>query len=249
MRRIGVKETVARYIGEKRVAARYIGENLVFAESEPWYITDGLAHHYDFINNTGDGHDPLAAVWADLAGGVDMDLQNIAFGDRALVFAGNNNAKGIYRGVNLREFTIFNTHAFSALTPLIHPRVFAENPSPTLYAQSGQGYAYAYYGQGLDRAFAPPYIPTVNQIMHTAIRWKGPGNPAELFVDGVQVGQVGPISVYPTATTLKYLGGNSGTTRTFAGEFFEHMVYTKPLTDGEIMHNFVVSKKRYGENE
>jgi len=91
------------------------------------------------------------------------------------------------------------------------------------------------------------YIPPLNRIMRTAIRWRGAGHPIELFVDGVRVGQVGPTNSYPAKAAAKYLGCNSGTTRTLAGEFFEHMVYTKPLEDAEILHNYNVSVRRYGE--
>lgn len=36
------------------------------------YITDGLIHRWDAINNTGDGHDSTATVWKDLVGNVDL---------------------------------------------------------------------------------------------------------------------------------------------------------------------------------
>ena len=247
MIKIGGESINARTIGSKRVVACYIGGELIFSEPDPWYIMDSLANHYDLLNNTGNGFDPTSTVWADLVGGADMTLHNVSFGLRSLVFAGNADAKGVHRGVDVETFTMFSTHRFPDFTGLVHPRIFGENPFPTLYARSNRGYAYAYYGQGIDTDFAPQYIPPLNRIMRTAIRWRGAGHPIELFVDGVRVGQVGPTNSYPAKAATKYLGCNSGTTRTLTGEFFEHMVYTKPLEDAEILHNYNVSVRRYGE--
>ena len=242
MRKIGDKDVLARYIGDKQVMERYVGEDLI---SKAWYIGDGLAHHFDFHNNTGGGHDQAAITWADLTGGANMELHNVTFGERSLVFGGNTNAKGTYRGMNVREFTIFNTHLIPSLAPLVHSRAYGENPQPTLYTRSNRDHAYAYYAQGIDMEFTPLYIPLVSQIVRTAIRWAGPGNPVELFIDGVLVGRVGPVNQFPAAAAIKYLGCNSGTTRTFVGEFFEHLVYTRALTDAEILHNNKVSGFRY----
>lgn len=46
--------------------------NVTVTHYELEYITDGLIHRWDAINNTGDGHDSTATVWKDLVGNVDL---------------------------------------------------------------------------------------------------------------------------------------------------------------------------------
>ena len=248
MRMIGEKRVVARYIGESPVAARYVGEDLIFKNDDGWYIIDELLHHFDYINNTGSGHDPLATMWADLAGEANASLVGVSFGPRSIVFAGNNNAKVQYSGQNVGIYTIFNTHLVTARQGQ-HPRIFGENPYPTLYLQSNHNYSYGLYAQSIDTFFLPQFIPPMNTVIATAMRWAGPGSPIELFVNGEKVAQLGPTNVYPGNTTVKYLGANSGTARTLTGEFFEHLVYSRALTDAEIQHNFQVSKARYSAGD
>ena len=57
----------------------------------PQYVTSGLIHRWDAIDNTGSGHDGEAAVWKDLVGDYDLTLYgNVVWGDSYAAFDGVN---------------------------------------------------------------------------------------------------------------------------------------------------------------
>lgn len=214
----------------------------------PEYITDGLAHYFDFNDNEATGtHNPNATGWVDLITGTVATLQNTTWGD-GLVFA-TNNAKCYYSGENVVQYTITNTHKIHSLTG-VHPRIFAENTYPSLYLQSNIGYAYGFYGQSKDAAIPPYFIPPTNTLVQATLRFtgtvaQGGSGTVELFVNGVKTGEMTNVTINPSAVATKYIGCRSDNTRTIRGSFFEHLVYTRALSDEEIYNNYLVSTHRY----
>ena len=238
MRTIGENPVAARYIGARHVISRYVGERLIFRD----YIHDGLLHQFDGINNTGEGHDPASNVWVDLVSGISATLEDVFWQDFGVVFSALT-SKVIYSGQSVLQYTIFSTHRVAAFQGF-HPRLFGENPYPSLYLHSNSNYAYGLYGQGRDTYFVPQTIPPVGEIVQAAIRFGGTGS-VELFFNGVLAASLEGVTLYPSPTPTMYIGCRQTDDRVFSGEIYEHLVYNRPLSDAEIFHNFEVSKRRY----
>jgi len=240
MRAIGDKNVIGRYVGDKQVIARYIGDKMVFAD----YITDGLIHRFDAIDNMGTGDFvPDANVWTDLVSGIQATMQNISRYNNAPHFNASN-SKIFYSGQSVQAYTIINTHTILSLSGT-HPRIFGENPYPTLYLHSGNNYSYGLYAHGADAPFTPRIIPPAGNKITVAMRFKGLGNPVELFINGTKAAQIN-VSANAGTTNVQYIGSRSDNTRTLNGVIYEHLVYSRPLEDDEIYHNYLVTKDRYG---
>ena len=216
----------------------------------PKHITEGLAHHFDFKDNEATGnYNPAAAGWVDLITGTVTTLQNTTWGD-GLEFR-STSSKCFYSGVDVVRYTITNTHKVRALAGS-HPRIFGENPYPTLYMHSGAdfGYKYGFFAQGKDAVIPPGHTPPVNTLVQATLRFtgtiaQGGTGTVELFFNGVKVGELTGVTQNPASVATKYLGSRSANDRTLQGSFFEHLVYTRALTDDEIYNNYLASKHRY----
>ena len=238
MRRIGDLVVTARYIGEQRIIARYVGERQISMD----YSWRGLLHQFDGKNNTGKGvHDPYAETWVDLVTGVPATLQNVRWKDFGVLFD-DVASKVFYQGQSVQQYTIFNTHKLSA-TQDVHPRIFGENPYPTLYLNSGSN-VYRFFAQGKDAYFIPNTFPAIETVIHTAMRFGGTGV-VDLFYDGVFAANVSNVALYPEPVSTMYIGCRAENDRAFSGEIYEHLVYDRPLSDAEIYRNFLISNQRY----
>ena len=241
MRTIGDQTVTLRYIGQRHAIGRYVGEQQIFSD----YIHQGLLHHFDGKNNTGEGvFDPNAAVWVDLVTGVQATLQSVSWQNFGVLFA-SAASKVFYEGQSVQHYTIFNTHRISALQG-VHPRIFGEIPYPTLYLNSNVNinYAYAFFGQGKDTPFLPHTIPAPGETVYTAIRFGGNGV-IELFFNGLLAATIASVLLDPAPAATMYIGCRAANDRTFSGEIFEHLVYDRPLSDAEIYHTFLLSQQRY----
>lgn len=63
--------------GTSTITAEYNGKTATFTVTvtAQTYVTDGLIHQWDAINNTGSGHNGSATVWKDLIGSIDLTQQ------------------------------------------------------------------------------------------------------------------------------------------------------------------------------
>ena len=238
MRAIGAAPVAVRYIGAQHVIGRYVGAQRVFID----YIRQGLIHQFDGKNNTGNGvYDPEAPTWTDLVTGTQATLENVSWQDFGVAFT-NVASKVFYQGESVQEYTVLNTHKVSALQGL-HPRLFGENPYPTLYLNSNEGYSYAFYGQGRDAYFSPRTSPPLNTIVQAALRFGGTGS-VDFFYNGIFTSNLF-VQSNPAPVSTMYLGCRAENDRVLTGEIYEHLVYNRPLSNAEIYHNFLVTKQRY----
>ena len=239
MRTIGDMPVTARYIGDRHVIGRYIGERQVFAD----YIRQGLLHQFDGKNNTGAGvFDPNATVWVDLVTGLHATLQNVVWQNYGVLFS-NTASKVFYQGQSVRLYTIFSTHKVLAFQGA-YPRLYGENPYPTLYLSSTLNYAYGLFDQGKDTYFRPRTTPPLGEAVQTAMRFGDHGT-VELFLNGVLIASIPDVVLFPEPVLTMYIGCRATNDRAFSGEIYEHLVYDRPLSDDEIYHNYLVTRQRY----
>jgi len=238
MRAIGELPVVAWYIGARHVISRYVGDELIFED----YIHEGLLHRFDGRNNTGEGYDPDSAVWVDLVTGNPATLEDAFWQDFGVVFS-ESDSKVVYSGQSVGQYTIFSTHRVLAFQGF-HPRFFGETPYPTLYLHSNNDFAYAFFGQGKDTYFSPQIIPPLGSIVQAAVRFGGTGV-IDLFFNGQLVADLTDVTLYPVPVPTMYIGNRATNDRALTGEVYEHLVYNRPLSDAEVLHNFRVSSRRY----
>jgi len=207
------------------------------------YISEGLALHYDALNNTGSGYDPDATIWKDLAGNNDGVLQNAVWTEKSLQF--NGNARVMFAGTITPAYTIMSV--FKRYDSLgAHPRLNAEIPYPSFYLNSNNAYAYAFYGQGKDTFFVPRKIMPTNEYVHVAFRFSSViGSPVEFFENGTLVGSISNVTQLPTSVATAFLGGRSDSVRFLNGEICNFMRYSRSLSDEEVHQNYLVDSLKY----
>lgn len=229
------------FVGETLINGAYVGNRIIF----PTYVETGLEHHFDGLDNLGTGvHDSNASTWKDLITGTSASLTNTVWQPDGIALDGDNSLIS-YTGVNVpASYTIFSTHTVTKMTGM-YPRFYAEHPYPSLYLSYSRNYSYTFYGHGKDTEFLPRFQPPLNTKIHTAVRYIQNGGKVEIFINGVPYGTI-PVSQNAGTTATKHLGNRgSDRLRGLTGIIHEHMVYTRALTNEEIMNNFRVSQGRY----
>jgi len=225
----------------------YKGDEQIFPLN---YIRDGLVLHFDGIDNEGTGvHNSNATKWIDLIGGIETILTSVTWTDNALLFNGNNSRvtyNPLKSTASMPEYTI--SVVAKARKQGTHPRFFAEVQFPTLYAHSSNGYAYGYYGQGLDTTFKPEIVISENREVVT-IRKRADSRRIELFRNGELLSSVTLSNNGQEAQwkSTQVIGNRDDHTRGLYGEISDLKVYTAALTDEQIMQNYLVDRKRYIE--
>jgi hypothetical protein len=213
------------------------GTQVVFNKE---YISDGLVQHYDTMKNNGVSYDPLVSTWTDLSGNNDGTIENGVWTERALQFDGTARVK--FEGVITPNYTIMGTFLRYS-TQNAHPRLFGENPYPTMYLTTAS-YRYSIYGQGVDTTFLPITVMPANKYVHLAIRYDSSAKLIELFEDGIKVAER-PVSSDAIYTQYAYLGSRNTSDRYLQGEICNFMRYNRVLSDEEIVNNFLIDREKY----
>jgi len=203
-------------------------------------IKDGLVLHYDSINNTGSGHNNNASTWKDLKGNNDGTIVGGPIWSSNSLNFNANDEKITYRGDITNNYSMVIT-----IKPEItgtHPRLFGENPFPTLYLHSNNQYKFAFYGQGKDAQFSPSVVPVASATSYIVVTFDG--STISLYVNGEKIGTLATTTL-PSSVPTAYLGANGTTTRQYKGKIYDFMIYDKVLTDFEIERSYLTNKSKY----
>jgi hypothetical protein len=203
-------------------------------------IKDGLVLHYDTLNNTGSGYSSTTTTWKDLKGNNDGTIFGSAvWSANALNFDGIDD-RVEYIGNITPNYSFVVTVKPELNTP--HPRIFAENPFPSIYIHSTNK-RISFYGQGLDSSFSPSYIPST--LVPTYIVVTYDGQKIKLYVDGIKIGELST-TIPPTSTAIAYLGSRDTNDRQYEGQIYDFMIYDRVLSDFEIEKSYITNKVKYG---
>ena len=203
-------------------------------------IKDGLVLHYDSINNTGSGHSNSTLTWKDLKGNNDATLQNgVTWNGDKLSFDGIDD-KVRFAG------TLPNTYSMIiTIKPVLtgnYPRLFGENPFPTIYLHSAQSYRIGLYSHGKDQAFNPYRTPTTFVPTYIVITCNS--SKVVLYVNGDEISSI-DIAANATAMQYAYLGGRAANDRQYTGDIYDFMIYDRILTDFEIERSYITNSYKY----
>jgi len=214
-------------------------QNQVFVTKDN-AVESGLVLHYDSVNNTGTGYDNTATIWKDLQGNNNATLQGGVIWDNNRLSFDGINGKATFKGDITNNYSMVIT-----IKPELvgaHPRLFAENPFPTLYLHSGNQYRFGFYGQGRDQVFSPTITPVTDKPTYVVVTYNGTN--INLYVNGEYTGRMATATL-PTATATAYLGANAGTTRQYTGDIYDFMIYDRVLTDFEIERSYITNSYKY----
>ena len=204
-------------------------------------ILDGIVLHYDSKNNTGSGYNSTASIWKDLVGSNDGVLNNGPIWDGySLKFDGvNDNVR--YVGSITQEYSFVITFKPTVLSGS-HPRLFAENPYPSLYLHSGNSYQLGFYGQGKDNVFLPSRTPLLNKPTYVVVTYSS--NVVTLYANGIMIGKLTGLT-NPTSAAWAYLGGRSTNDRQYSGKIYDFIIYNRVLDDMEIRMSSITNEYKY----
>ena len=210
------------------------------------YVGGGLLLHLDGINNTGHGHDPNPAVWADLSGnGHDATLTRIVdgdlFGDRYMdgdFCWGNSDLIQRPSVMTVEVVADINTYPY----PATLPEGWAVNNSiyvKTTYSVScwGPGGAWVVYGDIQPLSLDGRYT---GGLYYKAC--SGEGNP--IYLNGVQNAELknaGGGSRY-----IQLAHKNDQPTVVIRARVYAVRVYDRVLSADEVAHNFAIDQRRFG---
>jgi len=124
----------------------------------------------------------------------------------------------------------------------VHPRLFAENPFPTIYLHSNQQYRLGFFGQGQDKIFEPSLIPSQTEPTYVVVTYNG--TRITLYVNGEITGEM-LTKTNPTARETTYLGANATNTRQYTGDIYDFMIYDRVLDDFEIERSYITNNSKY----
>ena len=216
-------------------------------DGDCYYITNGLAQHYDAIKNmwTGSEHSWTALIWKDLVGSNTGIVENATWNWDALEFNGINSIVE-YSGDITSHYTIMGTVLVNYVAGKKHPRfVDGVNTSyPGLYFYtSWGGLAYALYWHGKDHWNVTKASPNGKRI-HIAYSFDG--TQVKLYVNGVFTRGI-TTKTQPLPRPLNWLGGSKSfaESRFLSGEISNFMRYEGALSNEEIAWNALFDNSRF----
>lgn len=220
---------------------------------QPVYVQDNLIAHYDGIDNAGVGvHDANATTWKDLKGSNDVVAveETVTWesdgwiSNTGSVHFGTNGNSFIISSLYDSDFTLeyvfkpYGINANSGQYSLSSNRTSADLTNYLAVSQKDLISIHAHRA-GINTArnlIANNGVYSVSAVKK--------GNLYSVWINGIKVASgisTGSTAFYSTNSYL--IGGD--TNGNFKGKFYAHRVYTKALTDEEIIGNYNIDKLRF----
>lgn len=238
--------------GTSTITASYGGKTDTFTVTVTHantYVTNGLIHRWDGIDNTGSGHNASAVTWADLVGSTNLTLStttNISWGDNSL------NLNGVIRDViyantidNPSACTLevcFESTGNSATTVvMVNPAsgtgsrnarevvLFADNTVSGIGASS-KSYTNTEASIANIRTISVDYTDlTINH----------------LYINGTATTQGNTTHSFQYSGSKEMYVGGVDTNYKFYGKVFSIRIYNRALTAQEIADNYAYDVERF----
>jgi len=249
----------------RRFIIRAVLEGEVDVQDEPvppgpQYVTDGLIHRWDAIDNTGNGHDAAATTWTDLVGDYDLELRgDLTWGDDCITFpqpssstsrnflrsALNNidsatnatvevvikpNSSGTYTVAQLCYDSSYAADAFGKII------TFSDN---TISVMGKSGYTYS------------TGVNALTDVRHIAATYSSVPEVNNVYVNGVAASVSTKTHSLRNTVERIIVGGSmqsSGANDVaypFYGNIYSIRIYNRNLTAGEIAQNYSADQAIY----
>lgn len=253
-------------VGTSTITATYEEKTATFnvtVTAAPTYITDGLVHRWDGIDNTGSGHDSSVTTWSDLVGNI--TLTKVAGGswvDNGLHFeptAGTNE----YYWKDLTETSVYtqNMTVEVCITPTASPTVaeWTDNKSAVIVNVASAGsnqlrrmmlskgdISVGGYTNGSNQ-FATTGFATLLGIRHIACTYTAAAGTNTIFCNGVQKTMNANHTFGESTRDYVFVGCSLGNSKyPYLGHIHSIRVYNRVLTAEEVAQNYAVDVARFG---
>lgn len=246
-------------VGTSTITVSYSGKTTTFnvTVSNLAYVTSGLIHQWDGINNTSNGHDSSATSWEDLIGSQDLEIVNsssttwnvdsISFngGSNGYLRSATGNAESAANKTVEIVFKETGTDAQTVVQPFYDSSQAAKAVGKiTIFMDntvSAKGESGNTYNTGLNA------ISDVRSIVGTFT-----STPAvnKVYVNGVEASVSSKTHSMQGSYNRMIVGasksGDSNTGYLFKGKIYAIRVYNRNLTAAEIEQNYAVDVARFG---
>lgn len=224
------------------------------------YVSTGLILHYDSINNTGVGHNPVTTTWKDLSGnGIEGNKVNFnnnsasGFTSNGLVFdgqndyvtAGNSGSIGIENYLSITAWVKFGNVADNVRVGNI---IGKYNHIPHFNFEGHTSGRLRFYWNGGQIDFFG--TKDLRGVWHNvAVVRNKLDDTIKLYIDGVLDAQRTAGTNISPSWPLKIgddYRNNNLPAIPFNGHIGSILVYNKALTENEIKQNYKIDKSRFG---
>lgn len=236
--------------GTSTITVSYSGKTTTFTvtvtENTLPYVSDGLIHMWDGIENTHNGHDSSTSTWYDLVGSNDLakSSDNITWSDDSANIA-RNKASQYFTSDTASEScagksfeAVFTTD--NATSGLVH--VFSDSDA------QGKVCVYTDNTFNVRGAAGKTYLTGESAI--TALHYvcgvfDQNGAISAVYANGVAATQ-GNTSHSLSGQKTKVVIGQTDSGYKFGGKIYSIRVYNKQLTAAEVASNYAVDVNRFG---
>lgn len=255
-------------VGTSTITASYSGKSDTFdvtVTAEPQYISSGLIHRWDGINNTGSGHDGTVTVWKDLVGSIDLTQQNGGtWTTNALHFEPATGAD-VFAWKDTTETSIYTQDM--TIEVCIRPTAsatvadWAESKSAVIASFTSSGtdklrrimlskgdVSVGGYTNGTTQ-FATTGLSSLRDIRHIAVTFNATIGSNLVFCNGVQKTKNANHTFGDLQKNYVFFGGsrlNNGVAYPYLGDIYSVRVYNRELTAEEVAQNYAVDVIRFG---
>lgn len=255
-------------VGTSTVTVTYSEKTATFTvtvTAEPQYISSGLVHRWDGINNTGSGHDPAATVWKDLVGSIDLTQQNGGtWTANALHFEPTSGAD-VFAWKDTSETSIYSQ--YMTIEVCIRPTASATEAD---WAESKSAVIASFTSSGTDKLrrimlskgdvsvggytngttqFATTGLSSLRDIRHIAVTFNATTGSNLVFCNGTQKTKNANHTFGDLQKNYVFFGGsrlNNGVAYPYLGDIYSVRVYSRELTAEEVAENYAVDIIRFG---
>ena len=236
--------------GTSTITVSYSGKTTTFtvtvtANPLP-YVSDGLIHMWDGIENTHNGHDSATSTWYDLAGSNDLerssaditwsdDSANISRDKMNLVFT-SDTASESCAGKSFEA--VFTTDA--STNGLVH--VFNDSDAPgkvCIYTDN------TFAVRGASGKTYPSGESVITDLHYVCGVFDANGAVSAVYANGVAVTQGNTTHSLSGQKTNVIIGQTDSGYR-FGGKIYAIRVYDKQLSAAEVASNYAVDVNRFG---
>lgn len=249
----GSTQTVTTYAlsgtlteGTSIITVSYGGKTTTFTvtvSASPAYVTSGLIHHWDAIDNTSSGHSFDTTTWKDLVGNVDLTKINGTWLSNALSLS-SASTDAVYSDSleDLTDATIevcfksTGAESVAFMTSQVSGTssrrfiVFTDNTIGVISASS--------------KSYTNPES-SISDVRYVACDYSS-YNPNHVYVNGVETTQSNNTHSFQYTGSHKMGVGGAGNSYRFTGEIYAIRIYNRALSSSEIAQNYAMDVQRFG---
>ena len=241
-------------VGTSTITVSYGGKTTTFTvtvTSAPSYVTEGLIHQWDAINNTASGHDATANVWEDLVGTNDLtvnNFSNISWLDNAVQMNGITGTRflGSEASTDASEKTI--EIVFSTTTAQTYALCSMFHNSSNVNGAWGKICLYSDGTFGVKGQSDKTYTaPTIESFHSISASYDTATSVNAVYANATSATLSNNTHSLSTSSTNPSVGGSPNNfDYAYNGKIHAIRIYNKILTAEEVAQNYAVDVSRFG---